>query len=94
MEMSNLNRQAGKVHAVGAIMAGACVVGLVGLLLLHGGQPAMQFAAPTLIGPTTAVADTAFLHAPAMAIPVPSADRVFASPRDASQDDAPAAPTF
>jgi hypothetical protein len=91
---SNLrNDRTSRARTVGAIIASACVVGLVGLIWGHAEH------APIYVGATAqAVApssqDGPFLRAPANVYAIPSADQVFASRRGSPEDDAPAAPTF
>jgi len=95
MNTSNLKHgQPGKPRTVAAIVASVCVMGLVGMIWLHAEHPAVQLGAAVYVAPATTQTDPAFLHAPAAFAAVPSADQVFASRRDASTDDAPAAPTF
>lgn len=97
MDKSNLEQaRARSVRTLGAVMATACVMGLVGALWLHPDHPLAQFAGTAQVGPgaVSATAETAFLHAPAAVSAIPSAEQVFASRRDSSEDDAPAAPSF
>jgi hypothetical protein len=94
MNTSNLQHgQAGRARILGAIVASVCVMGLVGMIWLHAEHPAVQLGTAVYVAPAATPTDTAFLHAPAAFAAVPSADQVF-SRRDASTDDAPAAPTF
>ena len=90
------NARARNVRTLGAVMATACVMGLVGALWLHPDHPLAQFAGTPQGGPTAVpvAAQTAFLHAPAAVSAIPSAEQVFASRRDTSEDDAAAAPSF
>ena len=96
MSESNLEHGKGHTRALGVVVAAACVMGLVGAMWLHPETPLVQFAGATQFGPTAtpAPAQTAFLHAPATASAIPSADQVFATRQAMSDDDAPAAPTF
>ena len=97
MNESNLEHaKAHPVRALGVVLAAVCVMGLVGAIWLHPENPMVQFAGATHYGPTSppAPAETAFLHAPATASAIPSADQVFATRQGTSDDDAPAAPTF
>jgi len=96
MSESNLEHGKGHTRALGVVVAAACVMGLVGAIWLHPETPLVQFAGATQFGPTAtpAPAQTAFLHAPATASAIPSADQVFATRQATSDDDAPAAPTF
>ena len=88
--------KARNARTLGAVVATVCVMGLVGAIWLQPEHPMVQVAGNTQVGPaaTPVPAETAFLHAPAIASAIPSADQVFASRRDTSDDDAPAAPTF
>lgn len=97
MSESNLEHaKARQARALGVVVAAACVMGLVGAIWLHPENPLVQFAGATQFGPiaTPAPAETVFLHAPAAASAIPSADQVFATRQGTSDDDAPAAPTF
>lgn len=96
METSNLGQPAERsTRILGAIIASVCVMGLVGMLWLHGESPNLQPGAYESAGATTPVAgQAAFLHAPVTDRSVPSADQVFAQRRTASDEDATAAPTF
>lgn len=96
METTELERSTDRDTSVlGAIIASVCVMGLVGMLWLHGDAPTMQ---PVTTGSAAAVTavpgQAAFLHAPATDVSVPSADQVFAQRSAASDEDAVAAPTF
>ena len=97
MSESNLEHpKTRQARVLGVVVAAACVMGLVGAIWLHPENPLVQFASATQVGPIAipAPAETAFLHAPAPAGAIPSADQVFATRQGTSDDDAPAAPTF
>jgi hypothetical protein len=91
---SNLrNDPTSRARTLGAIIASACVVGLVGMIWGHAEH------APIQVGTTASAMapssqDGPFLHAPANVYAIPSADQVFATRRGSPEDDAPAAPTF
>lgn len=97
MSESNLEHaKARQTRALGVVVAAVCVIGLVGAIWLHPENPLVQFAGAAQFGPTATPVppQSAFLHAPATASAIPSADQVFATRQGTSEDDTPAAPTF
>jgi hypothetical protein len=86
MNIDSIESAAGKrARAVRAIAATLCVLGLVGVVWMHAGAGRAFDAAAESVPPAASSHD--FLHAPATASTVPSAESVFGSTPSTSSDD-------